>query len=153
MYLNVHYLCAQSLSLCSLVLVFLKIPLWNKQSNVNSLNTMFYCRLVNSTTYLSEAALHLFLQTNLSVKEIERILDGKDCRDITDFIKQDYTALTPVILRRKSTPHTNADSGFSGSTNLDLNSPGKFRMMFSILFLQNKGPMSEMSVILFHVSN
>jgi len=90
---------------------------------MSSVFCLFF-RLVNRTTYLSEAALHLFLQTNLSIKEIERILDGKDCRDVTDFVKKNYTdALTADILRRKS---TNADSGFSDSTNFNLNSPGKY---------------------------
>lgn len=79
--------------------------------------------MVNTTSYLSEAALHLFLQTNLTTKEIERILDGKDYRDITDFVKRDFPTLTKV-LRKKSTGNNTVDSGFSGSTNFGINSPG-----------------------------
>lgn len=84
----------------------------------------FISRLVSTTTFLSEAALHLFLQTNLTTKEIERILEGKDSRDVTHFISQ-ASMFSKDILRRKSTANTNTDSGFSGSTNYDMNLSGK----------------------------
>ncbi|KAK3733796.1 hypothetical protein QZH41_015113, partial [Actinostola sp. cb2023] len=90
----------------------------------------FLTRLVNTTTYLSESALHLFLQTNLKVKEIERILEGKDCRNITDFVSQEEH-LDGRVLRQKSTC---TDSGFSGSTNLDRHLPGRtFTVQFILL--------------------
>ncbi|XP_020910948.1 uncharacterized protein LOC110248740 [Exaiptasia diaphana] len=81
----------------------------------------FLTRLVNTTTCLSEAALHLFLQTNLTTKEIERIIEGKDSRDVTHFVFQESEMFKKDILRRRSTANTNTDSGFSGSTNYDMN--------------------------------
>ncbi|EDO34587.1 predicted protein, partial [Nematostella vectensis] len=46
----------------------------------------FLVRVLAVTSYLSEAALHLFLQTNLSINTIERILDGRDTREVADVI-------------------------------------------------------------------
>jgi hypothetical protein len=58
------------------------------------------------------------------VKEIERVLEGKDQRDVTELIFQENEL--DNRLGRKESGHTNTDSGFSGSTNLDGHLPGMY---------------------------
>ena len=43
-------------------------------------------RVTSVVSYLSSSALHMFLQSNLSLKEMENILEGKDQRDVTDIL-------------------------------------------------------------------
>ncbi|XP_031559150.1 uncharacterized protein LOC116295475 [Actinia tenebrosa] len=81
----------------------------------------FLTKVINTTFHLSELAVHLFLQSSLTTKEIERVLEGKDQRDVAELILQEKKLNEK--LTRKGSEHTNTDSGFSGSNNLDWHIP------------------------------
>ena len=65
------------------------------------------------TPFLSDVALHLFLQTALAVKEMDRVLSGKDNREISEIIIPDHKPCQREREGRKSSAFR--DSGYSGS--------------------------------------
>ena len=81
---------------------------------------LFLSSLTRITAILADAVFHLFIQSDLTVKEMENFISGKDSRDLHDIIAP-LAAGQPYrdSKGRRCTCHSTGDSGFSGSIQPD----------------------------------
>lgn len=75
--------------------------------------------LTRITQILADSAFHLFLQSTLTVKEMESFISGRDRRDLIDIIDPEGIAEYRENKDRRCTCHSTGDSGFSGSVQPD----------------------------------
>lgn len=77
--------------------------------------------LTRITAILADSVFHLFLQSDLTVKEMQNFISGQDKRDLVDIIappeasEQQYRDSK----ERRCTCHSTGDSGFSSSVQPD----------------------------------
>lgn len=74
------------------------------------------------TPILADSVFHLFIQSNLTRKEMENFISGRDKRDLVDII--DPTGECQRYKDRRCTCHSTVDSGYSGSVQPDEESRG-----------------------------
>lgn len=95
--------------------------------------------ITRESTYLSDIAVHLFLQTPLSVKEIEEKMNGTDSGGELLEELQSPSILRGCALSRSCSAadelNFDHDSGFSYSTASSLNDCCKYFSPFFILFI------------------
>lgn len=80
---------------------------------------MFSFSLTRITPVLADSAFHLFIQSSLTVKEMESFISGIDKRDLLDIIDPESAAEYRENKDRRCTCHSTGDSGFSGSVQPD----------------------------------
>lgn len=71
--------------------------------------------LTRITPILADSAFHLFIQSSLTVKEMENFISGRDKRDLIEIIDPECRRNKD----RRCTCHSTVDSGFSGSVQPD----------------------------------
>ena len=80
----------------------------------------FLSSLTRITPILANSIFHLFLQSNLTVKEMEKFIKGQDKRDMLEIIVPPDTAERYRGSKdRRCTCHSTGDSGFSSSLQPD----------------------------------
>jgi len=79
----------------------------------------FFFSLTRITQILSDSAFHLFLQSTLTVKEMESFISGEDRRDLIDIIDPQDIAQYRENKGGRCTCRSTGDSGFSGSVQPD----------------------------------
>ena len=81
-----------------------------------------FSSLSRITPILADSVFHLFIQSNLTRKEMENFISGRDKRDLVDII--DPTGECQRYKDRRCTCHSTVDSGYSGSVQPDEESRG-----------------------------
>ena len=81
-----------------------------------------FSSLSRITPILADSVFHLFIQSNLTRKEMENFISGRDKRDLVDII--DPTVECQRYKDRRCTCHSTVDSGYSGSVQPDEESRG-----------------------------
>lgn len=81
-----------------------------------------FSSLSRITPILADSVFHLFIQSNLTRKEMENFISGRDKRDLVDII--DPTGACQRYKDRRCTCHSTVDSGYSGSVQPDEESRG-----------------------------
>ena len=85
----------------------------------NGVNLCFLSSLTRITPILADSVFHLFIQSSLTVKEMEDFISGRDKRDLIDIIDPEGVAEARGNKDRRCTCHSTGDSGFSGSVQPD----------------------------------
>ncbi|XP_078377971.1 uncharacterized protein LOC144661138 isoform X2 [Oculina patagonica] len=75
--------------------------------------------LTRITPVLADSSFHLFIQSSLTVKEMENFISGTDKRDLVEIIDPEGAAEYRGNKDRRCTCHSTGDSGFSGSVQPD----------------------------------
>ena len=81
-----------------------------------------FSSLSRITPILADSVFHLFIQSNLTRKEMENFISGRDKRGLVDII--DPTGECQRYKDRRCTCHSTVDSGYSGSVQPDEESRG-----------------------------
>lgn len=80
----------------------------------------FLSSLTRITTILADSVFHLFIQSNLTLKEMENFIKGQDKRDMLEIIApSDAAERYRGSKDRRCTCHSTGDSGFSSSLQPD----------------------------------